>query len=194
VIIDTFERASLGANWTASHFSASGACTIAGSSDFSASTAQEMCYWNANTPAATASYACARLSGVGSAGVGGVCLGVDNLGGGNGVCCVALAGGPSPWGLEAIANGVESTGDTAGSPTFGVGDYIGIQRTSATAFRCYRSTNGTTWTALGTGATATAPNPGQWGAIADSVPNTFMLEVWEAGNGTLPTARVCGIP
>jgi hypothetical protein len=153
-----------------------------------------MCYWNAHINTVTATYACARLSGVGSAGVGGVCLGVDGISGGNGVCCVALADGPSPWLLESITNGVESTGDTAASPTFGVGDYIGIQRTSATAFRCYRSTNGTAWTAIGTGATVTAPNPGQWGAIADAVPNTLMLEVWEAGHGALPAARVCGTP
>lgn len=96
--------------------------------------------------------------------------------------------------MEQYVNGSESNIETDVSPTFNTGDYIGIQRTSASNFRCYRSTDGTTWTALGSGGTFTPPNPGRWGAHVAINPVPFTLEVWEGGNGALPTARACGTP
>lgn len=195
VALDNFERASLGANWSDSGFSGVATCTIAASSDFSATgTGEEMCFWNVAAPP-TVGYACAQLSGAGTAGDfsgAGVCLGVDAVSTGNGVCCdVKSTGGPFTWAMNTITAG-STVEDEHGSDAFAVGDYIGIQRTSATAFRCYHSTDGTTWTALGAGATTSAPNPGSAGIDASATANAWTLESWEADSGGLPTGHACG--
>jgi hypothetical protein len=156
-----------------------------------------MCYWNANTPPVPG-YACGQLSGSGTAAdfsPTGVCLGVTTTSGGNGACCEVLStGGPLTWQLTTITSGSEVISESAGTPAFAAADYIGIQRTSATAFRCYRSTNGTTWTALGSGGTLTVPNPGNAGAEASPTASAWTMETWEEGAGSLPTARACGTP
>lgn len=197
---DTFERGSLGANWTTGYASL-GSCIITGSSDLSVSAIDfnALCYWNANSPSSSSEYACALLSGQGE-GESGVCLGMDSSG--NAACCATWDDGIGGqyWTLSKYINAV-FTGflDTGVTPHFVTGDYIGIERTSATAFRCYRSTTGDSWTALGSGATtiASIPDPGAWGAQVNNdagVNTPFMLEVWEGGNGTLPTGHVCGTP
>lgn len=192
MIVDTFERSLIGSNWTNTSY-IGGACFIYLSSKASAQDATEMCYWNPDTPP-TAAYACGQLAGADTSGYAAVCLAIDNTGGGNGVCCIAQAGAPSPWSLGHVFNGGIANDDTAATPTFTVGDYIGIQRTSATAFRCYRSTNGTSWTALGFGATETAPNPGRWGMLLSNDTGGFVMEKVEFGAGTLPTDHTCGGP
>lgn len=187
---DDFNRATLGANWTQVLGTAN--CTIVGSAALTAdATAEAACFWNADTPT-TASYACALLAGTSTGPSStGVCLAMDAVSGGDAVCCQTDhdIGG---WDLVQITAGIlppPLESDTA--PTFSAGDYIGIQRTSATAFQCYRSTDGFTWTALGTGVTTTAVDPGALGANI-STSASFTEDLWEGGNGTLPTDHLCG--
>lgn len=198
VIIDDFQRGSLGGNWASSGFGPLAGCAIVGSAALSATgVGDAMCFWASNTPPVPG-YACAKLSGAGVAvdfSGAGACLGVDNASGGDGACCIVLStGGPLTWELNTVTSGSSSTSESGNTPTFGMGDFIGIQRTSATAFRCYSSSDGTTWTALGSGVTVTVPNPGAAGADASATSGAWTLEVWEEGAGSLPTSRACGTP
>ena len=84
-----------------------------------------------------------------------------------------------------------------------IGDYVGIEQIDVDTFRCYSSANGTTWTKRG----GTAPcNVGVGSSDCDvaginSGGNAAMFwyqqaptfEVFETGNGTLPTSRACGV-
>jgi hypothetical protein len=195
-VTDNFERASLGANWNPDSIGDSTTLIIVGSSDLSCSAADVDCNGNytAFTLAVDNQYACAQFSGQGE-GETGVCLG------GNGttsqVCCTAWNDSGSPfWEMQSFSPQTVVEFET--TPVFVTGDYIGILRTTNTTYQCARSTNGTTWTLIGSSHVVTVgSNPGQPGAQAnnDGGANTpFMLEVWEAGNGALPTARVCGTP
>lgn len=190
---DDFERGALGANWT-NLFGTT--CLINASSELSASGGLVAnCYWSAMNAPSTPQYVCAQMVGQGL-GRSGVCLGQDIAG--SGVCCTAwddLTGGQY-WSMDAFPVFTNYDFDTTTS--FPSGSYIGIQRFTATTFRCYFSANGMEWLALGAGAKviASITNPGAPGAQAnnDGGGNTpFRLEVWEAGLGGLPTSRVCGV-
>lgn len=185
---DQFERATLGANWTAVRSNAAG--TIAGSTDFASGFPGRLAssFWNAATAPATG-YACARLGGT-AAYYAGACLAASH---GGGVCCEAA--GAEGWRLRAMAPPFVRTTPASGvTPVFAVGDYIGIQRTGARAFECFRSTNGTTWTGLGAVTVPySPPAAGSFGASAagDGAVG-FTLTQWEGGAGALPSGSACG--
>jgi hypothetical protein len=81
---------------------------------------------------------------------------------------------------------------SATSPTFALGNYIGIQRDATSMFQCYRSLDGVTWTTVGNARSLTGfANPGQAGAMASA--GGLALEVWETGINTLPTGSACGV-
>ena len=111
-----------------------------------------------------------------------VCCGTDYVDGG--------------WGMYAIAHnsyvgGFISIGET---PTLSPGDYIGIERTSPATFVCSKSSDGRAWTPLMEKSIDSIPNPGFLGADFQTNTNPFRLEVWEGGDGALPTGigRRCG--
>lgn len=210
---DDFERASLGPNWTPGLFYPSETCEIWGVSDLGGGDNGATCYWNGSiTPApATAQYACAQLSGPVAptdlfwwAGAAGPCLAMD--GSGDGVCCVAAPWEHFSndvyfgwWGMWAARNTTVTSGpeNDFDEKTITEGDFLGIERDSnGTTFRCYHSTDGRTWDLLGQMGAAGLPIPGQPGVFADRVQGdyeSFTIERWEAGNGGLPTSRVCGM-
>jgi hypothetical protein len=118
------------------------------------------------------------------------CVGITN-GTGNAqdmVCCGFKIG--SGWQMTAIANGgTESTVDS-GTATITTGDWIGAERQSDTTFRCFQSSNGYTWSALGTGATTVSnidvpgqPGVGLLGNQYDT--NPPYSDNFEAGTGNL---------
>jgi hypothetical protein len=189
---DGFERSTLGANWT--QLTAGGArdCIIVNASDLTASNAgggDGTCLYNAVALPQTATYACGQLSGSAS-GAAGVCLAMNSTSGGSGVCCIAKGSG---WEMSSYTNGGPRTlVESATSPTFALGNYIGIQRDATSMFRCYRSLDGMTWTAIGNPRTLTNfPDPGQAGAMSKGG-TSLALEVWETGINALPTAVACG--
>ena len=115
---------------------------------------------------------------------------MSSTSGGSGVCCIARGSG---WEMSSYTNGGTRTlVQQATTPTFTLGNYIGIQRDAAATFRCYRSLDGMTWTAIGNASTLTGfPDPGQAGAMARGG-GGFALEVWETGINALPTTSACG--
>jgi hypothetical protein len=202
---DDFQRVSLGPNWTQTDIGSGVGCKTFNTDVLSAGGVSSgtfgVCFWNVDV-STTASYACGQIvHGTGSPGFeldAGVCLGVDDTGTiqpGNGVCCTASPPQNSDeWNIyQFIQDGGLTFNDFA-PQAWAAGDYIGIQRTDATTFQCFRSTNGFTWTPLHAAYTLPGvPNPGSLGAYAwNAVDDPFELTVWEGGDGTLPTDHLCG--
>jgi hypothetical protein len=107
-------------------------------------------------PQSNSAYACLQLTnlggGAGSSGTGQayVCLIDSTSTPTKGVCCFATEGnGQTSWRLD-YEDGTVGGSICSGTQDWLDGDYIGIQRTSSTTYRCFRSPNGTSWTALGT--------------------------------------------
>lgn len=191
---DDFERATLGANWSGVSIGECGDCTIAPFGDLSGDTAASdaVCFWNADTPASV-SYACVRFSlTAAQLGFSGPCLAMDGL---NALCCETV--GNMGWQMMLYSAGAAvGIQDSASTPVFVPGDYMGIERTAPNLYRCFRSTNGLAWLALGStdtfvqGSPPGLPDPGAFGAMNNGV--GFNIEQWEGGNGTLPVSVPCG--
>lgn len=197
---DDFERASLGANWTDGAYQGAGAvCAIVGSSDLTATGGvdidEETCFWNPDVPT-TEQYACAQtVNGADDTEVG-VCVHMSAASGGAAVCCAVDFAVPY-WCITQIDAGtiVNSVCCTGDCNLIVPGEFIGIQAAvDGVSFQCSASSDGTTWTGLGSTFTASPapPDPGRLGAIAMQSADAPRLEVWEGGNGALPTGHVCG--
>jgi hypothetical protein len=186
---DTFDRGSLGANWTNAVITA--APTIKASTEYASTflTAEAVGFYNVTRPITLTAYACGKLGGTQTQWAG-PCLAAGH---GQAVCCEAM--GATGWRLHAVTPPFEPMVSAKGATVFAVGDYIGIQRTGVRAFECKRSTNGVTWTGLGV--TTIAHNAlvaGAGGAVAaGSTASGFTLADWEAADGSLPASdRPCG--
>jgi hypothetical protein len=106
--------------------------------------------------------------------------------------CSVVAGG---WiAGETTALGAYTHHDSGTDASLVPGTYLALLRTDATTYQCYKSTDGTSWTALGSPLTtsildATNTYPG----IGIYHQDTFTIDAWEAGTGnTLPDSIPCG--
>ncbi|MFQ5778367.1 MAG: hypothetical protein ACE5IP_10215 [Terriglobia bacterium] len=183
---DDFERATLGANWTQATFEGGNNCTITGSSDATLSAAGQdvYCFWNADVPNAGSNYAFVQLTD--TTAQKGAATGIEDGATDDGVACIA--GDSTSWHLERYDGGAWAE-VTSGAHTWAPGDFIGIERHSANTFRCYFSSDGTSWTALGA-ADSTVNNivdPGRAGMVLFATTGSPQIEQWEGGNGALPT-------
>ena len=167
---DNFNRASLGSNWTQDTFS-NGTCTIVSSTKFGSDGGDTyaVCYWNPDTPGTVASSAI-QLTKRGPA-YSGACLALD--GESDGICCLPTNNydAAHTWEMqflipESIPGNIGGGGN---SPVFNAGDWIGIQRTDATHFQCVYSTDGTTWTLLGSSQSIGGASGGFAGAVTNGV-------------------------
>jgi hypothetical protein len=156
-------------------------------------------YWNANNYTSDVVYSCVKVNDVADPtrnGIPGPCI-LIAASSNDGVCCL-ISPGASPqlqlsyWDSGSQTDTTPNVSFTAASPI-----WVGIQRTSATAFACYTSTNGTSWTQII--APRTIPgisDNGSGGLITGFTQFTtsadLTIAAWEMGPGSLPTGGACG--
>ena len=192
---DAFERSAIANAWEQMTFDDGDSCEITGSSDLRSSgnnTNDIACMWRPG-PVDTVGYACGQLSGSATNGnYAGVCVGMRDGNDDDAVCCYILAeGGADDTEMVAWQDGTLSIINTYENSNVGVGEWIGIERKDNDTFECYLSTDGTTWgTGLGDETVSGIPLRGHPGAFFRD--QALTLEVWEGGNGTLPTTNACG--
>lgn len=192
---DDFERATLGTNWSDSYLGLCGSCTISGGALVSDNAPDlSLCFWSADAVTVN-DYACVKYQTAASALAGpfsGPCVA---MGPADALCC--QTSGTNGWRMERYQHNQDlGTVQSNMTPTFGTGDYMGIERLDQNDYQCFRSTNGTTWTAIGPsvpvqGDPPGMPNPGFVGVSNDG--QGFAIELWEGGNGVLPTLTPCGL-
>jgi hypothetical protein len=161
-------------------------------------------YWNPPTYPGNDDYTCIKIGTITlpttSVSQAGACVTVNSST--DAVCCSAdfnVSG--LGWQIDYFDGGTYHTGASGASPTFVVGDFIGIHHgdahSDATHFQCLKATAAapTRWTDV-SGSQAISGissngNPGLYSFAGDSN-NIQGNDVWEGGTGSLPTGHTCG--
>lgn len=188
---DLFNAATISASWTQVTWEASTVVVRAGNTSVGADgTSEGIMFWNADTQQATTNYACVRIAALSASNYAGVALAVSDAAGTADDESIEVYVASGDWAIDGFIDGnyvSPAANGTGSTPTFVVGDYLGLERQAALTFRAFRAASATptTWTAIGGGTavfTGTLVNPGRAGVFFYNS-TTSADDQWEAGDG-----------
>jgi hypothetical protein len=157
-------------------------------------------YWNSHTYPGNDDYTCIKIGTITlpttSVSQAGACVTINSST--DAVCCSAdfnVSG--LGWQIDYFDGGTYHTGASGASPTFAVGDFIGILRSDAPHFQCLKATAAapTTWTDVsGVQAISNISSNGNPAihSYIEATNNVPAIDQFEGGTSSLPTGHTCG--